>query len=298
MRGHREPIHPPSGHSFRVLRWGKTLREVDVVIGPGQRVPIHGEGEHWHYHVAMELTLFTAGEGTRFVGDHIGRFSSGDLVLLGEKLPHHWHTHGSSTGISVQWEFSPGHPFWAFPETGSLGSLFKNSARGLRFSGGAAQTVSSGLHELLHTSGADQLGLLLRLLARLAAAGKSECATLSEHSFALPNTSEHQQAIAEAVRYLLANFRDEIRLEEVLDLTEMSKPTFTRQFKRHSGKTFSDFVSQVRLEAACRDLAETDRPVLEIAQSCGFSQLSFFNRLFRRIRQCTPTEYRNRMRQS
>lgn len=269
-----------------------------MIIGPGRRVPIHGEGEHWHYHVAMELTLFTGGEGTRFVGDHIGRFAAGDLVLLGEKLPHHWHTYGPSAGISVQWEFSPGHPFWTFPETSSLGPLFKLAARGLRYTGSTAQLISVGLHELLQSSGADQLGLLLRLLARLASAPQAEHATLSEHAFALPNISEHQQAIAEAVRFLLANFREEIRLEEVLDLTGMSKPTFTRQFKRHSGKTFSDFVSQVRLEAACRDLAETERPILEIAQSCGFTQLSFFNRLFRRLRQCTPTQFRNRARRS
>ncbi len=268
------------------------------MIGPGKRVPIHGEGEHWHYHVAMELTLFISGEGTRFVGDHIGPFAPGDLVLLGEKLPHYWHTRGLSSGISVQWEFLPGHPFWAFPETGLLAHLFKTAKRGLRYKGNTADSISHSLHELLRISGADQLGLLLRLLARLANAPKQECAALSENAFALPNTSEHQQAIAEAVRYLLANFRDEIRLEDVLDLTGMSKPTFTRQFKRHSGKTFSDFVSQVRLEAACRDLAKSDRPILEIAQSCGFSQLSFFNRLFRRTRLCTPSQYRNRMRQA
>src|SRR5205085_1232642 len=90
----------------------------------------------------------------------------------------------------------------------------------------------------------------------------------------------------------------EVRLEEVLRLTAMSKPTFTRLFKKHAGKTFSEFVMQIRLQAACRELAATERPVLEIALSSGFSQVSFFNRIFRRALRCSPTQYRARRRRA
>ena len=98
--------------------------------------------------------------------------------------------------------------------------------------------------------------------------------------------------MAEVMRYLMGNFRDEVRLEEVLRIARMSKPTFARQFKKHSGKTFSDFITHIRLQAACRELVETDRSVLEIALDCGFSHISFFNRIFRRILRRNPTDYR------
>ena len=296
MRGLREKIQPPSGHSFRVIRWARNLREVEIMLAPGKTEKIAGEGTHWHYHLEMELTLFTAGEGTRFVGDHIGSFAAGDLVLLGEKLPHYWHTRGSSAGISVQWHFPESHPFWAFPETLSLAALFKRAGRGIRFTGRTAALATGLLQEMNSTGGAERLGLLLRLLAILMDSPELDRGFLSVRSFSLPTESHYQQAIREAMRHLIANFRDPVRLEEVLQITNLSRPTFARQFKKHSGHTFSEFLNRLRLQAASRELVEGDRSVLEIAMACGFTQVSFFNRLFRRLLKCNPTEYRARQR--
>jgi len=298
MRGSREKIILPSGHSFRVLRWARNLREVDAALAPGQVVRIAGEGMHWHFHAEMELTLFTAGDGLRFVGDHIGSFDAGDLVLLGEKLPHYWYTQGPSAGVSVQWNFPHGHPFWTFPENLAFATLFKSATRGLRYTGNTASQLSSGLRELVHTDGADRLGLLLRLFALMARAPERDRTILSARVFFNSDTAGHQPAMAETMRYLLANFRDTIRLDEVLRLTQMSKPTFSRQFKKHSGQPLSNFVTRLRLEAACRELEATDRSILDIALACGFSQISFFNRIFRRLLHCNPTQYRNRKRRS
>jgi AraC-like DNA-binding protein len=294
MPGTREQIHLPSGHSFRVLRWSRSVREVESLLGPGRAVRIAGEGAHWHYHVEMELTWFARGAGTRFVGDHIAPFADGDVVLLGENLPHYWHARGPSSGLSVQWSFPHGHAFWAFPESLALADLFREAGRGLQFSGATAAAVAGDLRGLAETGGAERFGLLISLLARLARVPAAGRRHLSGRSFSLPRTTVHQQAIGEAVRYLLANFRDEIRLPDVLRLTRMSKPTFSRQFKQQVGKTYSQFVAQVRLQAVCRELVETERPILEIALSCGFGQLSFFNRLFRRVYGCSPREYRVR----
>jgi len=288
----REQIQIPSGHSFRVLRWSRSLREVECVLGPDQAERITGEGTHWHFHVEMELTLFTSGEGTRFVGDHIGSFSPGDLVLLGASLPHYWHTRGNSGGLSVQWHFPLGHAFWAFPETLPLMDLFRDAGRGLRLSGQTALQVAAWMQELTQVEGMEQLALLLRILSRIAKASGEDHSPLSVRSFSLTVESHYQKAIAKAVRHLAAHFRDEVRLEDVLKLTHLSRPTFARQFKKHSGRTFSEFLNRLRLQAACRELRETDHSVLEIALRCGFTQVSFFNRLFRRLMKCSPMVYR------
>lgn len=292
MRGQREHIQVPAGHSFRVLRWEHSLGDVECVLAPGSSVRTAGEGTHWHFHVGMELTLFTSGEGTRFVGDHIGSFAAGDLVLLGENLPHYWHTRGRSSGISVQWHFPESHPFWAFPENLGFADLFKLANRGLHISGRTAVEVIALLHELIRGGGAEQLASLLRVLARLTRAAESERRPISARSFALSANSEHQEAIAKAVRYLSANFREEIRLEALLPLTGMSRPTLARQFKKHSGRTYSQFLNRLRLQAACRELEESQRSVLDIALASGFTQVSFFNRIFRRLICCSPSAYR------
>ena len=152
------------------------------------------------------------------------------------------------------------------------------------------------MNEMISVKGVEQLSLLLRVLAVIDAAPEKERVQLSARSFALAAESHYQQAISKAVRHLLASFREPVRLEDVLVLTGMSRPTFARQFKKHSGKTLSEFLNHLRLQAACRELVESDRSVLEIALGSGFTQVSFFNRLFRRLQKCSPTEYRARRR--
>ena len=296
MLGKLERITPAAGRSFRVLRWSDNLRDVESLLDASHTERITGKGAHWHHHVEMELTVFTAGGGVFFAGDHIGPFIAGEAVLLGENLPHHWHARGPCAGFSVQWNFPPEHAFWTIPEALPLADIFKRSGHGIRYAGRTATALTAGLRELARTAGLDRVGLLLRLLSLIASAPASEQTLLSRRSFSLPTDSIHQQAIQEALRYLLANYRNPIRLHDLLGLTHMSKAAFSLQFKKHSGKTFSEVVSQLRLQSACRELVETDRSVLTIALSCGFTESSFFNRVFRRVLRCSPSEYRTRER--
>lgn len=296
MRVQRERIQLTEGQSFRVLRWTRTLRRVESVLGDGRVELLAGEGAHWHYHTEMELTLFTDGEGTRFVGDHIGPFSAGDLVLLGSRLPHYWHTRGPSAGISVQWDFPPQHALWAFPETQGWAALFQQAARGLRLCGRSAQEMAEAVRALPAALSAGRLAGLLGVLARLEATPPENVQTLSRRSFALPAAAPHQKAMREAVRHLVGHFREEVRLEEVLVLAGLSRPTFARQFKQHTGRSFSEFLNHLRLQAVCHELAHSSRSVSEIALACGFTQISFFNRLFRRVLGRSPSEYRKRVR--
>jgi AraC-like DNA-binding protein len=294
MRGARELVHPPSGHSFQVLRWTRDLGEVEALSGDGQRHQLKGQGNHWHFHVELELALVLKGSGTRFVGDHIGEFEAGDLVLLGEKLPHYWHTQGGSGGLVVQWYFPPGHPFWAFPETERLAALFKRAARGLRITGETAQKVSALMQRFPLASKPERLALLLRILARIDGMPEGEGSLLSVRSFSLSAESQQQQAISRSIRHVVARFREELRMEELLAVSGMSRATFARQFKKHAGHSLIEFVNRLRLQAACRELRETKHSVVEVAARSGFTQLSFFNRLFRRVHGCSPTEYRRR----
>jgi AraC-like DNA-binding protein len=294
MRGSKETIELPGGHSFRVLRWERNLRDVDCVLDPGLTSRVPGEGLHWHFHTEMELTLFTSGEGTRFIGDHIGPFSAGDLVLLGEKLPHFWHTRGDSSGFSMQWHFPESHPFWAFPENLEFSELFLVAGRGVRISGRTAAEIGKHFRELPDCTGPARLAHLISCLAWIAHAPEAERTLLSDRAFNLSLENQYQSLISRAVQHLVANFRDEVRIEELLRITDMSRATFSRQFKKHAGRTFSEFLNHLRLQAACRDLQMTDRNVLEIALASGFTQISFFNRLFRREFGCSPRAYRVR----
>lgn len=292
----RERIRIPSGHSFRILYWEETLRNVQCLLSPGESRKVVGEGADWHFHPEMELTLFTAGHGTRFVGDHIAPFASGDLVLLGERLPHYWHVNGSSSGISIQWHFPQSHAFWAFPENLALLNLWKSATHGLHLSGATASAIAVQMQAMKHGDAARNLATLLGILAKVATTPADQLTPLSARCFSISTEHCHQEAIANAVRYLAANFRDIIRLEDLLRVTGMSRPTFARQFKAHTGSSFSSFLNQLRMEAACKDLRESEQSILDIALASGFTQLSFFNRLFRSRMKETPRQYRIKFR--
>jgi len=288
----RESVDLPRDQSFRLLRWHHNLHEVELVLAPNKSTLIKGEGEHWHFHEALELAYFEEGEGLRFVGDQIQSFHRGDLVLLGSNLPHYWHLDGRSSGWAIQWRWPATHHVWAFPEAEGLAAYFHAATRGIQYYGHTAGALADGIKRLASASGLDRLSQLLGLFALLTAAPDHDRQFISSKVFSVATDSRHQGAMQSAIRFLLENFREDIRLTEILKLTHMSRPTFSRQFKRHSGKTLNEFLQQIRLNAAGRDLAETDNAVIDVAFGNGFSQVSFFNRVFRRRFGCNPTAYR------
>lgn len=294
--GIKELVKLPAGSAFRVLRWEKNLRDVQWLVSRHEARRIDGEGEHWHYHQALEFVLFTSGRGTRFVGDKIQGFDGGEIVLLGENLPHYWHTAEPCAGVLVQFYFPPTHAIWVFPESTELSSHLAAARRGIQYHGSTAATLIHHIQKLAAVDGLERLGLLFQMLATAASAPAAEWQSISTQTFSLTSQSHQQNAMRAAMRFLLTRYREEITLDQLLEETRMSKPTFSRHFKKHSGKTLGKFLQQIRVEAACRELAETDKQVIEIAFASGFSQVSFFNRVFHRTMRCSPSVYRARKR--
>jgi AraC-like DNA-binding protein len=268
-----------------------------VVLNPNRSVPLEGQGAHWHYHRAVELTFIQKGKGTRFLGDHIELFDSDDLVLIGSNVPHYWHMRGVSRGLSTQWEFPIEHGIWNFAESALLTKMFESARRGLQILGATGENTRRRLEQLPSLAGLARLAVFLQILDGLSCAPSTDLRPLSQQPFSLSGSAEQQEAIRRAVSYILANYRGTVNLSELLHLTGMSRATFTREFRRHAGRPFSTFLNGVRLQAVCRALGETTELVGNIAMDHGFNQLSFFNRLFRREIGVNPSVYRANRRQ-
>ncbi len=295
MQAQREHIEMGRGNTFRLLRWTQRLTQVEIVHAPGKTAPLTGQGDHWHYHPAVELTYIAKGKGTRLVADHVDSFDDGDLVLIGANVPHYWHMRGNSAGVALQWDFALDHGIWSFGETAPLRQLLEYARRGLQLAGSTAEFTRQRMQALLHRDGLDRLGGFLEILAGLTTAPRSHLLPLSEQAFSLSGSAETQEAIRRAVSYILASYRESVNLTDLLRLTGMSRATFARQFALNVGKSFSAFRNQVRLQAVCQALRDTGEPVSNIAFSHGFNQLSFFNRLFRREFGISPSDYRQRL---
>lgn len=292
MATSRENIQFSQGHAFRFLRWTEDISQVDEILAPGEAIALQGRGDQWHYHPQTELTLVQGGEGTRYVADHIELFQSGDLVLIGSNVPHYWHVRGKSSGLAIQWFFPDEHGIWDFTEAAPLRALEERARKGIHIRGQTAATIRDLMESMHQHVGLPKLTHLLSIISTLCQALDMEVRSLSTRPFSLSGPGEYQEAIRRSVSYIIAHYREPIRLDALLELSGMSRATFARQFQLHAGRSFSTFLNQVRLQAVCRALRDTKEPITNIALENGFSQLSFFNRLFRREFGINPSAYR------
>jgi AraC-like DNA-binding protein len=258
----------------------------------------------WHFHPEYELTLIVSGEGRRFVGDHIGEFAAGDLVLLGRNLPHTWHSRppevsrvARSHAICIQFaEDFLGPAFLARPELGRVRRLLKRSALGLRFGRRTHATIA---RRMLAMRELDPIGRLVELIAVLDVLARGRDAVeLSSAGFVPSLRLEDRQRIDRVYRFVNENFSRQLGLEEAASLVDMSSSTFSRFFHRTSGKHFTAYVNELRIGSACRLLIETDRGISQIALEVGFGNLSNFNRRFLELKQSRPRAYRQQFRRA
>jgi AraC-like DNA-binding protein len=279
---HIESITPVAGLSFRVHRWSDNLRECEQISLDGRFLPFVGEGDQWHLHREMELTFIERGSALRLVGDSIARFSGPELELLGPHLPHCIQGLTGSTGISVQFHWPLDHPLRALPEFASLAPLWERARRGLVFAPKVCQRIGARLQTMPGLPAAGRLGVLLQALAEIAALPPSQYTVLSRLPFSVREGERHQANIEQVIRHVLERYADPHPLLEVLELAAMSKASFAREFRRYTGCTFTEFLNRVRLDHARRLLLTSADSVATIAYAAGFSNLSHFNRLFRR----------------
>jgi AraC-like DNA-binding protein len=290
-----EKIELMLGESFRLLRWNDNVRDVEIVGPTGEAHPYEGSGEAWHYHPEMELTLVTHGSGTRFVGDAITSFRAPDLLLLGDNVPHHWHGLYRSSGYAVQFSVGPEHPFWRLQETQELQKLWADARRGIHVTGDPARHTAAIIRDMQDHTGMERLSLFISALATLARAPGGNYSLISKETFVPSRRIATYEGIRKAITFALNNFQEELSIEQVLQHTGMSRATFSRQFKKHTGKTFTRFVNEVRISSAGQCLIETDQLISEIAFASGFNNLSHFNHLFRELRGYSPREFRDTM---
>ncbi len=281
MSVHVETIQPPTDQSFRLLRWRDNLKDVEQCDSGGRVTALQGAGERWHLHPEMELTLVERGSGLRVVGDHIAQFSGPELVLLGPYLPHCWHGLRRSTGWALQFHWPLEHPLRAVPEFAPLERLWQTARRGLLCGAAVREGIAPRLGDLAVLPAPARLGVLLLILAELAAAPPEQMQELSHTDFSVREGARHQAGIERVIRRVLENYAEPQPLGAILAVAGMSKASFARQFPRYTGCTFTEFLLRVRLDHARQRILTTDEPVGAIAFSVGFNHLSHFNRSYR-----------------
>jgi len=250
-----------------------------------------------HRHEEIELNFVENCEGARrIVGDSVEVLGKYDLVMVGSGLEHVWEQFQCKSPkireITIQ--FTPaifGDTFLAKNQLKSINELFGKSHSGVVFSLGCIVRIYKLLDEITHEQ--PDFYRVLKLMEILYLLSKDDdCRLLSSTSFANADTPTESRRIHKVEEYIRANYRNDIRLEDLSKLVCMTPSAFSRFFKMRTGRTVSDYIIDVRLGHASRKLAETTSSVLEICFECGFNNVSNFNRIFKRKKGCAPSSFR------
>jgi len=250
-----------------------------------------------HFHPEYEINyIYNAKGARRIVGDHIGEVSMRELVLVGPNLYHGWENCKNSETENLH-EITIQFSADLFPReflqkniVKPIYELFNNAYRGILFSEETIKMIEPKLFALSHKRGFDSLLEFQSLLYDLAVSRNQKI--LTNISFIPKDNFFNSEKIKVIYDYAHAHYNSKIKVEEMADMVGLSVVSFSRLMKQHTGKTFVEFLNELRLGHATRMLIETNKNITEICFECGFNNISNFNRIFRKRQGRTPTEFR------
>lgn len=253
----------------------------------------------WHCHSEVELICFHQGAGTQFVGDNIKRFKSGDIVLVGANLPHYWrydHSIQLSPGVpcSTAVHFSEnflGERFLHLPESKPVKDLLQKAKRGIYIYGCDAETLASMIEGVYQAEGLRRIMLLMECLLYISEI--KHPALLSSLGFKYDPSESENERLNTIYEFSLRNFREKLVLEEVAALINLTRTSFCRYFKSRTGRTYTQFLTGLRIGYACKLLLENRHSIKQICFESGFNNFSSFHDTFKAIVGKTPKSYRD-----
>jgi AraC-like DNA-binding protein len=250
----------------------------------------------WHYHDEYELHLITDTSGKVFVGDWIGPFQPGHLVLTGPRLPHNWLSLDTPDGgvplrdLVIQFHHEPLMQSAALiPELAELGPLLERARNGIEFFG-MGKSSEQHWYRVKQATGLRRLTAFFDLMCDLAAC--TDYRLLSSVQLQSDDDDTSLDQIHGLVSRITDNLSEHHSAAAIAAELGMSESRFSRFFRKATGNTFTDFVNRVRISRACQLLMDTDQQISLICYEVGFNNVANFNRRFLESKGMTPSEFR------
>jgi AraC-like DNA-binding protein len=258
----------------------------------------------WHYHSEVELIYIHQGSGTQFVGDHIKRFHPGDIILVGSNLPHFWRYDEAyfkddkdmrvhSTVIHFSENFW-GDPFLDLPETRPIKALLDKARRGILVTVREDKEIPACVEKIRRSDGLERIIALIECLSAFAAS--DELTLLSSIGFRHEFSEAESDRINAIYDYTFRRFSQKIYLGEVAAVAGLVPNSFCRYFKSRTGKTYSQFVTEIRVGHACKLLIDNRISIKQLCFESGFNNFTCFHKNFKSITGKSPQHYQKEYR--
>ena len=261
----------------------------------------HGYPFHtvrWHFHPEYEIHHVVATSGHYFVGDFIGEFAPGNLVLTGPNLPHNWVSDVAAgevvpmRGRIVQFsEQFVCDAVRTFPELSACMALLESSRSGVLFTPSTADRAGPVLEALVEATGLSRVALFMKLLTILADAEPARSLTSASY---LPDPSGFMSGgVNEALAYINRHLTEDFSESDLAAISGRSPSAFSRSFRRHTGMALVQYVNRLRINLACQLLmSESEMSITEICYAAGYNNVSNFNRQFLSQKGMAPSRFR------
>ena len=248
-----------------------------------------------HYHPEFEINFILNGKGVkRVVGDNIEEIDTIELVLIGPNLYHGWELNKCTSKkiheITIQFDNN------LFPDSllsrrimNPIKEMFNRSIHGILFSKKVAEMLTPRLVKLSKLDGVDYFLEITSILFDLANSRNQRLLSTYTVDYATFDDYDKMKLVYE---YVQKNFAEKITLEDVSSVASMTSISFNRFIKKRTGKTFVNYINDIRIGYAARWLVEKDMSISEIAFKSGFNNIANFNRSFKAIKNRTPSQYR------
>jgi AraC-like DNA-binding protein len=250
----------------------------------------------WHYHDEYELHLITKTAGKVFVGDWIGPFQPGHLVLTGPRLPHNWISQDTPEGgaplrdLAIQFPHEPLMQSAALiPELAELHPLLERARNGIEFFD-MGERAERHWHRVKKATGLRRLTAFFEFMSDLAAC--TDYRLLSSVQLQSDGDNASIDQIDVLVSRIINNLSEQHSAAAIATELGMSESRFSRFFRKATGNTFTDFVNRVRISRACQLLMDSEQQITLICYEVGFNNVANFNRRFLQAKGMTPSEFR------
>lgn len=258
----------------------------------------------WHFHPEIDILLNLKNSGHYMCGDYLGDLKPGTLLMIGPDISHGLKTNepedddpNNPALIALQFSIkSLGEELLHKAEMSSIRKLFLDAGRCIEFLGTTRDRAEEMLFLMEKMNDTQKFAQILLLLDLLANSPVEDRKYLVSPNFSINLNENNQNRINKITQFIMANLTRQISLTEAAELVNMSSKSFSRFFKKNTGKNFVQYVNELRIGHSCRRLIETTDTITEVCFDSGFNNLSNFNRRFLEIRKMSPRDYRQKYR--
>jgi AraC-like DNA-binding protein len=251
----------------------------------------------WHFHDEYELHLISATSGKAFIGDWIGPFQPGHLVLCGPRLPHNWISLDlpqdgvASRDYVIQFEHDPIVAAAAqLPELAEVLPLLERAKHGIEFFG-MGDTAIDHWRRVKASKGLARMAAFFEFMSDLVACSDYRLLSNVQLQGAV-HDEVNIDLINKVVNRITDNLAEPLSMSDAAEQMGMAESRFSRFFRKATGNNYTDFVNRIRINRACQLLMESDKLVTDICYEVGFNNVANFNRRFLDAKGTTPSDFR------